>query len=167
MTQNNNNNNNPASGTDPKAIAGAIKCQMHLLPPAALRATADALSQGAEKYGPWNWRNTNVNASVYVGAMLRHLTAWWDGELTDPDSGFSHLAHVAASAFIMLDAEDHGTLCFDTPGQSLKSTDTEDHEVHLKSQLAAWIREAELWRDIALGRAEEADQPLCDAKQPQ
>jgi hypothetical protein len=59
---------------------------------------------GADKYGPWNWRETGVCASTYVNAILRHLNAWRDGEDLDPESGISHLAHIACSANILMDA---------------------------------------------------------------
>jgi hypothetical protein len=65
---------------------------------------------GAEKYGPWNWRETGVCASTYVNAILRHLNAWRDGESLDPESGITHLAHIACSANILMDAEVCGKL---------------------------------------------------------
>jgi hypothetical protein len=65
---------------------------------------------GADKYGPWNWRETGVCASTYVNAILRHLNAWRDGESLDPESGITHLAHIACSANILMDAEVCGKL---------------------------------------------------------
>jgi hypothetical protein len=41
---------------------------------------------------------------------MRHLNAWRDGEDVDPESGRSHIAHIAASCNILLDAEHCGTL---------------------------------------------------------
>jgi hypothetical protein len=65
---------------------------------------------GAEKYGPYNWRKTGVCASTYVSAIMRHLNAWRDGEDLDPESGISHIAHIATSCNILLDAGHCGTL---------------------------------------------------------
>jgi hypothetical protein len=65
---------------------------------------------GADKYGPWNWRETGVCASTYVNAIMRHLNAWRDGEDLDPESGFSHLAHIACSCNILMDAAAVGKL---------------------------------------------------------
>ena len=65
---------------------------------------------GADKYGPFNWRLTGVCASTYVHAILRHLNAWRNGEDTDPESGRSHIAHVACCCNILLDAAACGTL---------------------------------------------------------
>lgn len=105
----------PVRQDDPKGAVGATKCPLHLLPPHSLRQVAEALKTGAVKYGPYNWRASDVCASTYVAAMLRHLTSWWDGELIDPDSGVSHLAHVAAGALIVMDAQNEGTLNLDIP----------------------------------------------------
>ena len=90
---------------DPKGQIGATKAPLGLVPPYAMEQTAWVHKLGADKYGPWNWRETGVCASTYVNAILRHLNAWRDGEDLDPESGISHLAHVACSANILMDAE--------------------------------------------------------------
>lgn len=41
---------------------------------------------------------------------MRHLNAWRDGEDRDPESGFSHIAHIATSCNILMDAAHCGTL---------------------------------------------------------
>ena len=89
---------------DPKGAIGATKTPLGLIPPHAMEQTAWVHKLGADKYGPWNWRETGVCASTYVNAILRHLNAWRDGEDLDPESGISHLAHVACSANILMDA---------------------------------------------------------------
>jgi hypothetical protein len=95
---------------DPKGAAGALKTPLGLIPPYAMEQTAWAHKLGSDKYGPYNWRKTGVCASTYVNAILRHLNAWRDGETLDPESGISHLAHVACSCNILLDADYCGTL---------------------------------------------------------
>jgi hypothetical protein len=95
---------------DPKGAAGALKTPLSLIPPFAMEQTAWVHKLGAEKYGPFNWRETGVCASTYVNAIMRHLNAWRDGENLDPESGISHLAHVACSCNILLDADHCGTL---------------------------------------------------------
>lgn len=94
---------NAALTENPKESAGRKKCPMHLLSPSAMRETANALGHGATKYKARNYRTAGVNATTYVGAILRHLSAWNDGEDLDPESGLSHIAHVAACADILLD----------------------------------------------------------------
>ncbi len=98
---------------NPKEAAGALKCPMHLLPPEALRQIAYAHQVGEKKYGRFNWRDSQVSATTYIGAIYRHLGLWQDGEDNDPESGLSHLAHIAAGVNILLDAAYCGTLVDD------------------------------------------------------
>ena len=98
------------STPNPKEAAGRAKCPMHLLSPSAMRETANALGSGAAKYGPRNYRVAGVNATTYVAAILRHITAWNDGEDNDPESGLSHVAHVSACCDILLDCAETGML---------------------------------------------------------
>ena len=95
---------------DPKGAAGALKTPLGLIPPFAMEQTAWAHKLGAEKYGPFNWRETGVCATTYVNAIMRHLNAWRDGENLDPESGISHLAHIICSCNILLDADYCDTL---------------------------------------------------------
>jgi hypothetical protein len=74
---------------------------------------AAALSVGAVRYGPWNWRGEEVKLTVYLAAMRRHIDAIIDGEDIDPESGCPHLGHVMASCGIVLDAEACGMLVDD------------------------------------------------------
>lgn len=36
-----------------------------------------------------------------ISALLRHLTAWQSGEVTDPESGLNHLQHVVTNAVML------------------------------------------------------------------
>ena len=94
----------PEPGENPKARHGAAKSPLGLLPPPAEVAVAEVFGLGAAKYGAYNWRETRIEAMTYVHAMKRHLASYLDGENADPESGQSHLAHVAACAMILLDA---------------------------------------------------------------
>lgn len=100
---------------DPKGIAGKLKPQLQLVPPAILKEMAGALTGGAEKYGPWNWRDNQVEIMTYLGAMRRHIDAVIEREDLDPESGFHHLGHVAAGCAIVLDAKAQGTLVDNRP----------------------------------------------------
>lgn len=95
---------------DPKGAAGALKAPLQLIPPYALEQTAWVHKFGAERYEAYNWRKTGVCATTYVSAIMRHLNAWRDGEDLDPESGISHIAHIASSCNILLDAGHCGTL---------------------------------------------------------
>ena len=103
------------TGTDPKGEAGALKCPLQLLPSFPQQEAAWVFKHGADKYGAYNWRENHVVASTYMGAMRRHLEAWYNGQDIDPESGHHHLAHVIASAMIVLDADEHDTLSDDRP----------------------------------------------------
>lgn len=102
---------------NPKDALGAQKPQLHLVPSASLIHEALAMENGAKKYGPFNWRHedSGVHASVYVGAALRHLASWFDGEAVAEDSGVHHLAHAKACCGILLDAIETGHLVDDRP----------------------------------------------------
>lgn len=102
-------------GLDPKGEAGKAKPPLALLPPEALRQAAWAHSNGAAKYGVANWRENKVCATTYISAMMRHIGQYLDGEDADAESGLSHLAHVIASANILIDAKHYGTLVDDRP----------------------------------------------------
>ena len=102
---------------DPKRAAGALKPQLQLIPPVFNEAVAAALNHGADKYGPWNWRENKVEMMTYIGAIRRHADAVLSGEDIDPDSGVHHLGHIAASCAIVLDAGKHGTLVDNRPPQ--------------------------------------------------
>lgn len=108
--------------TDPKGEAGKLKCPLHLLSPIAMAQIAWVLALGAIKYGPWNWRGNKVEAMTYVGAIMRHLGAWVSGEDIDPESGRSHLAHIAAGCNILLDAQHVGNLIDNRPHQLFPKT---------------------------------------------
>jgi len=102
---------------NPKTTFGAKKPQLHLVPPAALIEMATAFQDGADKYGPYNWREKKISSSVYYGACLRHLTAWWDGEDLAEDSGVHHLSHALACIAMILDGKELDKLNDDRPTQ--------------------------------------------------
>lgn len=100
---------------NPKTRAGALKVDLSLVPAASLIYQALAMEQGAEKYGPYNWRHEKVSASTYIAAAERHLQAYKDGEDIDPESKRPHLGHVIASIGILVDALVTGNLIDDRP----------------------------------------------------
>jgi hypothetical protein len=86
---------------DRRRAAKAHKPPFALLPWVSLRVVALVMKAGAEKYAPHDWRR-GASWSMYWSAILRHLTAWYEGEDLDPESGLSHLAHACASILILL-----------------------------------------------------------------
>jgi len=103
------------ASNNPKDIAARAKCPLQLIPPTAETEIAWVLHSGAMKYGPWNWRRDRIELSNYLGAMRRHIARILDGEDVDAESGRLHLAHVAATAIIMIDALAHDCVIDDRP----------------------------------------------------
>lgn len=68
------------------------KLRMDLIPVSALKCFAKVLAHGANKYDDRNWE-LGIDYNRVYGALLRHVTAWWDNEDIDKDSGLSHLSH--------------------------------------------------------------------------
>ncbi len=90
--------------TNPKDAIGISKAPLSVVPATALYLDAMALMEGALKYGRHNWREAGIRYSVYYDAMMRHMTAWWEGEDVDADSGLPHPAKAMACLTILLDA---------------------------------------------------------------
>lgn len=103
---------------DPKQEAGLKKIPLHTLPFAVLAEDAVAHGEGALKYGRHNWRKSEVLASTYFAAALRHLFAWYEGEDIDPDSGLSHLTKARSSLGVLRDAQIQGRAIDDRPPAS-------------------------------------------------
>lgn len=79
---------------------------MGAVPPNALLAVAKVLTFGAEKYGRDNWRQVESAETRYMDAALRHINAYQRGEVADPESGESHLAHAVCSLMFMLELQE-------------------------------------------------------------
>ncbi len=89
------------------------KMRLEYLPVSQWENDAAVHQHGGEKYGLRNWRIDSILASTYVGAMLRHLKAWIEGEDIDPDSGKPHLTHLRACCAVVLDGAAYGKLIDD------------------------------------------------------
>lgn len=77
------------------------KVPLDLVDPNLMVEVAKVLAFGAQKYSRWDWLE-GLSFSQIQGAMLRHLTSWIEGEDVAPDSGLSHIAHLAANAMFIL-----------------------------------------------------------------
>ena len=103
----------PVPVENPKDVAGAKKTPLRFVPASIGPLTAKVFQDGAEKYGPFNWRDISIKRSAYIEAAERHLLALKDGEDFDPSSGEHHAAHIIAGLAIMLDADSLGRLIDD------------------------------------------------------
>ncbi len=78
------------------------KPDLSLIPREFSNELAKALMHGEKKYGRYNYRN-GMDWHRLIAASLRHITAFNEGENTDPESGLSHLGHASAClAFLIV-----------------------------------------------------------------
>jgi hypothetical protein len=93
---------------NPKTLAALSKPRLSDIPPVAMFAMGAAMSDGATKYGRYNWRDTSATASIFYDAISRHLIDWYNGEDHAHDSKIHHLGHIMASCAILLDSMRNG-----------------------------------------------------------
>lgn len=101
--------------SNPKDLVGAKKAPMDLVPAAGAIMSAPAHKNGADKYGPFNWRKNPVQMMTYLAAMRRHMDALIDGQDLAEDTGIHHLSHILAGANILADAMGLGNLIDNRP----------------------------------------------------
>ena len=101
--------------TNPKDLIGCKKPSLWVIPDTALLHLGMAMRNGANKYGPYNWREKKIRASIYLDAIMRHLILWKAGEEVAEDSGIHHLGHLMATTAILIDAHETGNLIDDRP----------------------------------------------------
>jgi len=89
--------------TNPKDALAINKAPLSTLPTGPIYEIALAMLEGARKYGRHNYRIMGVKASVYYDAAIGHITAWWEGEDIDSDSGIHHLGKAMACLAVIRD----------------------------------------------------------------
>lgn len=102
-------------GVNPKDLVGNTKVSITKFPVIGTIMGSMAMMDGAAKYGPYNWRENKVIASIYIDALLRHTFAWFEGQEKASDSKVHHLGHAIACCTILLDAMATGNLVDDRP----------------------------------------------------
>ena len=107
----------PPKGDDanPKDAYGEAKVDLSLIPPAASIYMALGFMNGAEKYGPYNWRTKKVKMMVYLAAAKRHIDKVIDGQDLDEESLAPEIGHALASLGIVADAIETGSLIDNRP----------------------------------------------------
>lgn len=101
--------------TNPKDAVGTAKVPFSTVPAQVTAEVGLALLEGARKYGRHNYRAVGVRASVYYDACFRHLTAWWEGQDIDPDSGLPHVVKAMACLAVLRDSQIQGNWTDDRP----------------------------------------------------
>ena len=86
---------------------GRKLARFDLIPQGALWKVAELYGKGAEKYDDWNWRK-GYAWSLSIGALMRHLSLFLQGEDYDKETGCHHLTAVVFHAMTLLTfAEEH------------------------------------------------------------
>lgn len=102
------------------------KLRWGLLSWPAMAETVKVLEFGAKKYAAWNWTK-GLSWTGCFESLQRHLQAWYMGEDKDPETGLSHMAHVACNAMFLMHFILTGTGKDDRPvelrGETIDSND--------------------------------------------
>lgn len=101
--------------SNPKQAQGIKKVPTHVIPPNVVAEVGLALLEGALKYGSYNYRAIGVRTSTYIDALNRHISAFWNGEDTDPESGLPHIIKAIACLVVLRDSQAYGNVTDDRP----------------------------------------------------
>ena len=82
------------------------KLRWSLLPPGVMENIIRVLEHGANKYSEFNWKEVPNSRTRYYDAAMRHIQAWWEFNLSDHETGESHLAHAICCLMFMLDLDE-------------------------------------------------------------
>jgi hypothetical protein len=80
----------------------AGKVMWDLLPWSVVADVVRVLMYGAKKYTVDGWKKVPDARARYFAATIRHLTAWWEGERVDRESGLTHLSHAACNLLFLM-----------------------------------------------------------------
>ncbi len=75
------------------------KPRLELVPAGTETRIAMVMAQALEKYTVNSW--LDVEPRRFIGALMRHLEAYREGENIDPDSGLPHIDHVMTNAVFL------------------------------------------------------------------
>ena len=109
-----------AKPSNPKDALGILKTPFSTISAPVMAEVGIAMLEGALKYGRHNYRAIGVRSSVYYDGLMRHITAWWEGEDYDADSyvGLHHVTKAIADLTVLRDAMIQGKCIDDRPPKS-------------------------------------------------
>ena len=139
-----------AGATKPSVVnlkdkIGSRKIDLGLVPDSAIAGMAIAFTEGAVKYGRFNWRIAGVSARIYHAACRRHLAKWWAGQDEDTATTVHHIDNAMACLAILRDAALYGKLTDDRPPAPHENAMAEMIDAAEKKQ--AWL--VELFKEHA------------------
>jgi len=113
---------------------------LELIAPELLYGIGMVLTYGAHKYAAENWRKGIKYKRIY-GGLLRHITAWANGEKYDPESGLPHLYHVGACVMFLITYEENYEKYKEFDDRELNHI-APDHYKHLLTQTIGRAKDA-------------------------
>ncbi len=79
------------------------KNRWDLVPFNVLDQMVEVITHGANKYDDNNWHK--VDSERYFAALMRHISAWRQGEKCDKESRLHHLAHAVVNLVFLMELE--------------------------------------------------------------
>lgn len=76
------------------------KLQWSLVSWSALEPMVRVLEFGAQKYSADNWKK-GLSWRQTCESLVRHLSAFMEGEDADPESGLDHIGHILCNAMFL------------------------------------------------------------------
>lgn len=81
----------------------SAKRRYSLLPKGTVNSVVDVLEYGAStKYEIDNWQKVPSARTRYYDAAMRHIDAWFNGDLKDAETGLPHLAHAICCLMFLM-----------------------------------------------------------------
>lgn len=78
------------------------KLRYSLLPVGTVNQVVQVLEYGSKKYADNNWQKVPNNRTRYYDAAMRHIDAWFNGDLKDDETGLPHLAHAICCLMFLM-----------------------------------------------------------------